>query len=67
MKNDYLVPVNVIDIVDKLNSEGTSTNERMNLVMRLEAIRDFCEQAARRYSGELDSASSPPVSKRYYK
>ena len=56
MKNEYLVPVNVVDIVDKLKTQNISTNERMNLVMRLEAIRDFCDKNARRYSGELDTA-----------
>lgn len=56
MKNEHLVPVSIMDIVDKLKSPNLSVNERMNLVLRLEAIRDFCENNARRFSGELDTA-----------
>lgn len=56
MKNEYLVPVNVVDIVEKLKTQNLSINERMNLVMRLEAIKEYCDKAVRRFNGEIDTA-----------
>lgn len=41
MKNMHLIPVGVIDIVDKLN-KATHENEKMNYVLRLEAIQEYC-------------------------
>jgi hypothetical protein len=40
MKNLHLVSPIVIDIVDKLKA-SKNPNERMNLVMRLEAIEEY--------------------------
>ena len=45
MKNDHLVPVNIQDIVNRLNDKNIKENERMNLLMRLDAIRDYVTAA----------------------
>ena len=44
MKNEHLVPVVVQDIVTKLNDKTIRENERANLILRVEAIRDYCER-----------------------
>ena len=50
MKNEHLVPVNVADIVNRLSGKDLSENERMNLVLRLEAIRDYAAAAVSKHS-----------------
>lgn len=45
MKNDHLVPVNIQDIVNRLNAKNISENERANLLVRLDAIRDYVTAA----------------------
>jgi len=45
MKNEHLVPVNVQDIVSRLKEKNLSYNERMVLIQRLEAIRDYIHNA----------------------
>jgi hypothetical protein len=45
MKNDHLVPVVVQDIVNKLNDKNIRENERANLLLRLDAIRDYVTAA----------------------
>jgi len=45
MKNEHLVPVNVQDIVNRLKEKNLSYNERIVLIQRLEAIRDFIHNA----------------------
>lgn len=45
MSNLHLVPANVIDIVEKLSNKDIFANEEMNYVLRLEAIRDYCQDA----------------------
>ena len=47
-KNEHLLPVAVIDIVEKLNQPNIRENERMSYVLRLETIRDFCDFALRK-------------------
>jgi hypothetical protein len=42
MKNEHMVPVNIIDIVNKLSDQTIRENERINYILRLEAIRDYC-------------------------
>ena len=49
MKNNlHLVPVSVQDIVEKLANKDMRENERMNYVLRLEAIRDYCDVALKK-------------------
>jgi hypothetical protein len=45
MKNEHLVPVVVQDIVNKLNDNSIRENERANLLLRLDAIRDYVTAA----------------------
>lgn len=45
MNNDnrmHLIPPSVIDIVDKFSAPNVHVNEKMNYLVRLEAIRDYC-------------------------
>jgi hypothetical protein len=44
MKNLHLVPPSVVDIVEKLYSPIAHENEKMNYILRLEAIRDYCNE-----------------------
>jgi hypothetical protein len=44
MKNLHLVPPSVVDIVEKLHSPIAHENEKMNYILRLEAIRDYCNE-----------------------
>ena len=50
MKNEHLVPVNVVDVVNRLSGKNLSENERMNLVLRLEAISDYAAAAVAKHS-----------------
>jgi len=45
MKNEHLVPVVVQDIVNRLNDKTIRENERANLLIRLDAIRDYVTEA----------------------
>lgn len=45
MKNLHLVPVNVLDLVEKINDRSLRENEHVNYVLRLETIRDYCNEA----------------------
>ena len=42
MKNEHLIPPIVLDIGEKSNSPTVRENEKMNYILRLEAIRDYC-------------------------
>ena len=49
MKNNlHLVPVNVQDIVEKLSNKNMKENERMNYQLRLEAIRNYCDEVLKK-------------------
>jgi hypothetical protein len=45
MKNEHLVPVNVIDLVNKINDKNVKGNEQMNYVLRLEATASYINEA----------------------
>ena len=45
MKNEHLLPVNIIDLVEKHRQPNLRENERMNYQLRLETIRDYVDQA----------------------
>ena len=45
MKNEHLVPVVVQDIVNRLKDKTIGENERANLLLRLDAIRDYVTAA----------------------
>lgn len=48
MKNQHLIPANVVDLVEKLNSKTINQNERNIYIQRLEAIRDYCDTALKK-------------------
>lgn len=56
MKNSniHLVPINVIDIVDKLYS-ATNENEVNNYTHRLEVIRDYCNESLQKISNRTEA------------
>jgi len=45
MKNNHLVPVNIQDIVNRLNDKNIRENEKANLLIRLDAICDYVTAA----------------------
>lgn len=50
MKNNHLVPVNIQDIVNRLNDSSLNANEKLVLLQRLEAIRDYCISAYEKHN-----------------
>jgi hypothetical protein len=44
MRNQHLIPANVIDLVGRINNESTNVNERNNLIHRLEVIKEYTDQ-----------------------
>jgi len=50
MKNEHLVPVNIQDIVNRLGDNNLSANERLVLIQRLEAVKDYCTEALNKYN-----------------
>ena len=45
MKNEHLVPVNVVDLVNKLSDLSVRDNERNNYVLRLEATAAYINES----------------------
>ena len=58
MKNLHLVPVNVIDLVDKIHDKSIKENEHNNYVLRIEAIRDYCINSLNTYSRDKNYFSN---------
>jgi len=50
-KNLHLVPINVVDIVERLNNKDLRDNEKQILLQRLETIRDYCASAIVKNNG----------------
>lgn len=48
MKNQHLIPANVIDLVEKFNVAGET--EKLYLLQRLEAIREYCDKSITKYN-----------------
>lgn len=48
--NMYLVPPSVTDIVEKISSPHAHPNEKMNYLLRLEAIRDYTIAAINKHN-----------------
>lgn len=48
MKNQHLIPANILDIFEKLNDPKLRDNERANYILRLETIRDYCDVAVKK-------------------
>lgn len=52
MKNEHLIPPIVMDIVEKFNSPHVRENEKMNYIIRLEAIRDYCSTVINKHNAQ---------------
>ena len=52
MKNEHLIPPIVIDLVDKSNSPYVRENEKVNYILRIEAIRDYCTVAINKHNSQ---------------
>lgn len=52
IKNEHLIPVNIIDLVDKF-SKTNNQNEKLNYQFRLEAIRDYCDEVLKKNLSSL--------------
>jgi hypothetical protein len=48
MKNEHLIPVSILDLVDKFNN-SKNENEKINYQLRIEAVRDYCDQAVKKH------------------
>jgi hypothetical protein len=64
MKNLHLVPINIQDLVEKLNDKNIRENELMNYQLRLEAIRDYCAEAI--YKHNISKPIDHSKNKRMY-
>lgn len=52
-KNLHLVPVNIQDIAEKLsNTKNMSRNELSSYIVRLETIRDYCNEVVNKAKAE---------------
>lgn len=49
MKNDHLIPPSIFDIIDRMNHPTVGENELSNYIIRLEAIRDICDQTLKKH------------------
>jgi hypothetical protein len=54
MKKEHLVPVNIQDIVNRLNDKTIRENEKANLLLRLDAIRDYVTAAVVKANSKSD-------------
>lgn len=57
MKNEHLVPVNIQDIVNQLDNRNIRENERANLLIRLDAIRDYVTAAVVKANSKNENRS----------
>ena len=57
MKNLHLVPINVQDICEKLFDKNIRENEHQNYLLRVEAIREYCDEALRKNTYSRDKQS----------
>jgi hypothetical protein len=51
MRNEYLVPVNIIDLINKFND--AKGNEKVHLMQRVQAIQDICAVSLKKYNDTL--------------
>jgi len=45
MKNEHLVPVNIVDLVNKLSDKSVRENELQNYVLRLETTASYISES----------------------
>lgn len=59
MKNLHLVPINVVDVVENMLDKNRRENEHNNYVLRVEAIRDYCQEALERNKNKISAVQFP--------
>jgi hypothetical protein len=57
IKNQHMIPINVVDLAEKMLDTNLRENERLNYQLRIEAIRDYCTLTINK------SLSQKPVNK----
>lgn len=50
MKNEHLIPPILIDLAEKYNSPSVRENEKINYILRFEAIRDYCSSIINKHN-----------------
>lgn len=55
MKNEHLVPVNIVDLVNKLNDKTIRENERNNYILRLETTASYISESLTKHKNEKTS------------
>ena len=46
----HLIPINVVDLVTKLADSNIGENEKFNYIMRIEAIKEYCDYALNKHN-----------------
>lgn len=52
MKNEHLIPVNISDLVGKINDPIIRDNEKQNYVLRLEATLAYINESLMKYRSQ---------------
>jgi hypothetical protein len=52
MKNEHLIPVNIIDLAEKIKDVSIRENERNNYVLRLETTASFINEALMKHRSQ---------------
>jgi hypothetical protein len=52
MKNEHLVPVNIIDLTEKIKDVSIRENERNNYVLRLEATMAYINESLMKHRSQ---------------
>jgi hypothetical protein len=58
MKNEHLIPSIILDLAEKSNSPIVRENEKMNYILRLEAIRDYCSLVITKHNNNKSNIKS---------
>jgi hypothetical protein len=58
MKNEHLIPPIILDLAEKSNSPIVRENEKMNYILRLEAIRDYCSLVITKHNNNKSNIKS---------
>ena len=55
MQNLHLVPINVQDLIEKMLDKNIKENEHYNYILRVEAIREYCDEALRKNNNKISA------------
>jgi hypothetical protein len=53
MKNEHLVPVNIVDLVNKLSDSSVMNNERNNYILRLETTASYISESLTKHKNAV--------------